>query len=86
MKTYRERWIGGVAAVMLACGGLLTGTGDVAQAASYSVGPYKTLSACKSASRSYVSSYTKITMTCRYVPRDGGFTAAGYWFWWKPVR
>ena len=74
-------------AASLTAGALLFAGAGSAQALTpnYSVGPFKTKSACDVAKRAYISSWTKISQGCTYYPKQGGFTAKGYYFHYRAI-
>jgi hypothetical protein len=86
MNTWRKKVATVFTGVMVSGALLLTGTGTAqAVTSNYSVGPFKTKSACEKTKRSYISSWTKISQGCTYYPKQGGFTANGYYFHYRAV-
>lgn len=73
--------------VMVGAGALTVAGAGSAQAVTpnYSVGPFSTKSACETAKRSYISSWTKISQGCTYYPDQGGFTDNGYYFHYRAI-
>lgn len=86
MTPWKKR-ISSAAVGTFVAGCLIFAGASSAQAAgpNHSVGPFTTKSACETAKRSYISSWTKISQGCTYYPRQGGFTATGYYFHYRSV-
>lgn len=76
-----------VGSSVLGVGALTIASAGTAQAVTpnYSVGPFATKSACDTAKRSYISSWTKISQGCTYYPKQGGFTDNGYYFHYRAI-
>lgn len=77
-----------IATGALVTGSLAFGGASAAHALGnqYSVGLFKTLSQCNAKKVQYISSYTKITQSCTYYPKQGGFTGNGWAFHYRTVR
>ncbi|WP_435748812.1 hypothetical protein [Microbacterium sp. PMB16] len=85
--TIAKKRMSAVAAGALVAGVLMFGGVAPAQAAGsqWGVGPFSTKAACESAKLGYISSWTKITQGCTYYPKQGGFTASGYYFHYRTI-
>src|SRR5699024_2583453 len=70
------------ASTVVGAGALTVVTAGSAEAAGhqYSVGPFATKADCNATKRQYISSFTKISQACTYYPKQGGFTANGWYF------
>ncbi|MGO1434907.1 MAG: hypothetical protein ACTHYD_09100 [Canibacter sp.] len=86
MTTWRKKLAAIFTGVMVTGALALTGTGTAqALTPNYNVGPFTTKSQCETAKRAYISSWTKISQGCTYYPKQGGFTAKGYYFHYRAI-
>lgn len=81
--------VGGMmaASTVVGVGALTLASAGSAQAVTpnIGVGPFSSKSACETAKRSYISSWTKISQGCTYYPKQGGFTANGWYFHYRAI-
>lgn len=89
MSNWKKRTAAALAGTLAAGALMFTGVSS-AQAyslsANISVGPFSSKSSCDSTMRSYISSWTKISQSCTYYPKQGGFTANGWYFHYRAIR
>lgn len=89
MSNWKKRTAITIAGTLTAGALMFTGA-STAQAytlsANISVGSFSTKSSCESTMRSYISSWTKISQSCTYYPKQGGFTDNGWYFHYRAIR